>query len=106
MDELSLPLVGAIVVAVAAYLIGRTMGRRAETRERDGLGTPPAPKAQGRRRVSQAMPSLAARDLEIVKAELLAGRKIAAIKEVRERTGLGLREAKDYVEAIAREMRL
>jgi len=33
-----------------------------------------------------------------VRALLSAGRKIEAIKRVRERTGLGLKEAKDYVE--------
>jgi ribosomal protein L7/L12 len=35
--------------------------------------------------------------------ELLAGRKIQAIKEYREATGAGLREAKDAVELIARQ---
>ncbi|WP_344618521.1 ribosomal protein L7/L12 [Dactylosporangium salmoneum] len=34
--------------------------------------------------------------------ELAAGRKIQAIKAYREATGVGLREAKDAVEAIAR----
>ena len=38
-----------------------------------------------------------------VLAQLIAGNKIAAIKIYRERTGLGLKEAKDAVEEIARE---
>jgi ribosomal protein L7/L12 len=36
-----------------------------------------------------------------VRALLAAGNKIAAIKRVRELTGLGLKEAKDYVESLA-----
>jgi ribosomal protein L7/L12 len=35
--------------------------------------------------------------------ELLAGRKIQAIKEYREATGVGLKEAKDAVELLARQ---
>ncbi|MET8150563.1 ribosomal protein L7/L12 [Actinoplanes sp. NPDC049668] len=35
--------------------------------------------------------------------ELLAGRKIQAIKEYREATGTGLKEAKDAVELFARQ---
>ena len=35
--------------------------------------------------------------------ELLAGRKIQAIKEYREATGAGLKEAKDAVELLARQ---
>jgi ribosomal protein L7/L12 len=35
--------------------------------------------------------------------ELLAGRKIQAIKAYREATGVGLREAKDAVELLARQ---
>ena len=39
-----------------------------------------------------------------IKAHILAGRKINAIKEYREQTGVGLREAKDAVEEIARRL--
>jgi hypothetical protein len=35
--------------------------------------------------------------------ELMAGRKIQAIKAYREATGLGLKDAKDAVEALARQ---
>jgi ribosomal protein L7/L12 len=37
-----------------------------------------------------------------VRALLAGGNKIAAIKRVRELTGMGLKEAKDYVEALER----
>ena len=37
-----------------------------------------------------------------VRALLASGDKIAAIKRVRELTGMGLKEAKDYVEALER----
>lgn len=36
--------------------------------------------------------------------ELVAGRKIQAIKEYREATGAGLKEAKDAVELLARQL--
>lgn len=36
---------------------------------------------------------------------LLAGRKIEAIKQCRELTGLGLKDAKEYVEKIEAELR-
>ncbi|WIM99762.1 ribosomal protein L7/L12 [Actinoplanes oblitus] len=39
----------------------------------------------------------------MVLQELLAGRKIQAIKEYREATGAGLKEAKDAVELLARQ---
>jgi ribosomal protein L7/L12 len=44
--------------------------------------------------------NLAAPDLAEVSALLASDNKIAAIKRLRELTGLGLKEAKDYVEAI------
>jgi ribosomal protein L7/L12 len=43
---------------------------------------------------------LAAPDLAEVSALLAGGNKIAAIKRLRELTGLGLKEAKDYVEGL------
>lgn len=50
-------------------------------------------------------PGGAANELEALAREALArGDKIAAIKTVRERTGLGLKEAKDWVENVARGM--
>lgn len=40
-----------------------------------------------------------------IETDLLAGRKIAAIKTYREATGAGLKEAKDAVEAMEAELR-
>jgi len=37
---------------------------------------------------------------EAARALLLGGRKIEAVKLVKERTGFGLKEAKDYVESL------
>ncbi|WP_212846795.1 ribosomal protein L7/L12 [Actinoplanes ianthinogenes] len=42
----------------------------------------------------------------VVLQELLAGRKIQAIKEYRKATGAGLKEAKDAVELLARQRNL
>ena len=53
----------------------------------------PAPQAA-------AYANLGALDLAEVSALLASGNKIAAIKRLRELTGLGLKEAKDYVEAM------
>lgn len=44
--------------------------------------------------------SLSEADLQEVHAMIAANQKIQAIKLVRERTGMGLKEAKDYVEAL------
>ena len=42
---------------------------------------------------------------EYLKQLLLQGKKIEAIKVYREQTGTGLREAKDYIDALERQMR-
>jgi Ribosomal protein L7/L12 C-terminal domain len=42
---------------------------------------------------------------EQIKALLMRGNKIEAIKVYREQTGLGLKQAKDYVDALERQMR-
>lgn len=42
---------------------------------------------------------------ETVKVLLFKGQKIPAVKKYREETGLGLKEAKDAVDAIERELR-
>ena len=44
-------------------------------------------------------------DNDEIRALIRADRKIEAIKLVRERTGLGLAEAKDAIEALERTMR-
>ena len=44
-------------------------------------------------------------DVERIRAAIFAGRKIEAIKLYRRCSGAGLREAKDFIEALEREMR-
>ncbi len=43
--------------------------------------------------------------IQQVQAEIFAGRKISAIKLCREFTGQGLKETKDFVEALETELR-
>lgn len=43
-------------------------------------------------------------DLADIRAEVLAGRKIQAIKIYRERTGTGLKEAKEYIDQLEASM--
>lgn len=54
-----------------------------------------------------AMPSAAGATAEAPSVEslVLAGRKIDAIKQLRAEKGLGLREAKEEVDAMTRELR-
>jgi len=42
---------------------------------------------------------------EEIKRLLMQGKKIEAIKVYREQTGYGLKEAKDYIDALERQMR-
>lgn len=42
---------------------------------------------------------------EAIRRAIFAGQKIAAIKHYREATGLGLKESKDFVEALETELR-
>lgn len=43
------------------------------------------------------------KELEVqVRALIAQGRKVEAVKRVRETTGWGLKESKDYVDALAR----
>jgi large subunit ribosomal protein L7/L12 len=46
------------------------------------------------------LPAVREEDLERIIPELQRGRKIQAIKELRLATGMGLKQAKDYVEAM------
>lgn len=75
-------LVGVILVAVLALWLRRGQ---------DIVVVPPVAPAQPGGDVPAEVQALLAR-----------GKKIEAIKRVRERTGLGLKEAKDYVEGIER----
>jgi ribosomal protein L7/L12 len=93
MDTLTL----AAIALVALLLIGTTavLLRR---RQDSSFGRMPLslddPPARG--------PSIAlsGADLAEISSIVAGGNKIEAIKRVRERTGMGLKEAKDYVEAL------
>ena len=50
-------------------------------------------------------PAIPESDAEAVRQSIFAGRKIEAIKRVREVTGLGLAEAKTMVERVEEELR-
>lgn len=95
-------------VSLAAFLPGLLVASR---RRRDGrmivqqspLAPGPAAAAPAARRAAPGIVNLQlGRDLEQL---LSAGRKIEAIRLVRGRTGLGLREAKDAVERLEDLMR-
>jgi ribosomal protein L7/L12 len=87
----SIFILAAIVFAfAAAFVLARASLRRA--RESAGVAAPPAPDLSG-------LDDEAFR--ERVLAEIEAGRKIEAIKLVRERTRLSLADAKALVEALA-----
>lgn len=93
-DRFWLLLAGAIVIA---FILGRTVRRRrgddGERRMRD--------EAEAARRYD--LLSLEARTA--IDALAAAGKTIEAIKYVRERTGLGLKEAKDVVDARKRALK-
>lgn len=88
----------AVVLLLIAFAIGFAVGRTTAASitvrgpTRDPLAHPP--------------PATDALDDEAFAAQLLvllaAGRKIEAIRVYRERTGLGLKEARDAVEALER----
>jgi ribosomal protein L7/L12 len=93
-----LPLVLVLVLVALAVATGR---RGAVDREAQRL-------AAVERKLDLVMTHLGIREVEpdvpgAVLQELLAGRKIPAIKKYREATGVGLNEAKDAVELLARQ---
>ena len=100
--DLPLPWIaaGVVVLAVLLWLVFRRGG------ERDLIAPPPSMRAAPRPApppVAEAAALPEPVDLETqVRALLATGRKIEAIKRAREATGLGLAEAKDWVEAIER----
>ena len=73
------------------YAMGRAAGRREGAR---GLSAPPP------RRVTLAELPVDAR--KAIEADLANGDKIGAIRRLRSETGLGLKEARESVEAMAR----
>jgi ribosomal protein L7/L12 len=87
----AIALVVLLAIGVAGVLLRRSWG--------SSLSNMPQPS-------SSAAPNVLPRqiadpDLAEIAALLARGNKIEAIKRVRQLTGLGLKEAKDYVESIA-----
>jgi ribosomal protein L7/L12 len=78
---------GALVVVVVVVMLRRSWG--------GSLDRAPQPYV-----VAQPSATLADGDLAAIYELLARGNKIEAIKRVRELTGLGLKEAKDFVEAM------
>jgi ribosomal protein L7/L12 len=95
-----LPLVLVLVLVLVALAVA-TGRRGAVDREAQRL-------AAVERKLDLVMTHLGIREAEpdvpgAVLQELLSGRKIHAIKEYREATGVSLKEAKDAVELLARQ---
>jgi ribosomal protein L7/L12 len=93
MDPLTLAAIAIVILAVVAavFLLRRSWGGSlSNTPRTPSAAQPSVPSAQ-----------IADAGLAQISALLARGNKIEAIKRVRELTGLGLKEAKDYVEAMA-----
>jgi ribosomal protein L7/L12 len=97
MDSLTLVAIVLAVLAVVVVVIvlrrrqDSSFGRMSLSLDDNAIATPPA------RHNSVAISSA---DIAAISALAAGDNKIAAIKRVRELTGLGLKEAKDYVEAL------
>jgi ribosomal protein L7/L12 len=85
---MDLLIVGAFLVGVVLIAMLVLWLRRSQ----DVVVVPPAPSAQ--------LGGDASTEVQMLLAQ---GKKIEAIKRVRELTGLGLKEAKDYVDALQQE---
>jgi len=95
------PLMGGALLSVAALLVFKTIFRSRSDQPLEQPSPLQALRTKGGRRSSAGAslnvpPEIRAEALALT----LAGRKIDAIKLVREATGCGLRESKDYVEAL------
>ena len=92
MDQLTLVAIvlGVIVVVIAIITLRRSWG--------GSLADPARPPSA----IQPSVPpvQIAAPSLAEVSALLASGHKIEAIKRYRELTGVGLKEAKDYVDAL------
>jgi len=83
-------LILVIGAMVAVFLINRSWGNSLDRTPRLDADLPP----------QRTEPALIGDVRTDATALLAAGRKIEAVKRVRELTGLGLKEAKDYVDAL------
>jgi ribosomal protein L7/L12 len=84
-----------VILAAAAAAMVLLLFRRRDRPRRIGYGES---HTTARQRMESAAPDLPAADIAEIGRLLAAGRKIEAIKLVRARTGLRLKEAKEFVE--------
>ncbi len=90
--------IGVVIVAAVLiwYFAKRKSSKKTFTGNIDDGNAPAAPRAGNH---ANFTPDFNDIDEEI-RALMSAGEKIEAIKRVRQKTGLGLKEAKDYVERL------
>lgn len=104
MDMTFLLIIGGFVLAAAigaVLLLNRSWGNFGQTPEVMEI-TQPTFERSADAEPTPGAGSLSEADLHTQLSELLAaGRKIEAIKLVRDQTGMGLKEAKDWVESYA-----
>jgi ribosomal protein L7/L12 len=108
---------GGMLAAIVALILSRMgsprdnrvdlSGSRANTTMPLGASpAPPRPQASARDMTGTATPGTVSDvQLQAIDLALSAGNKIEAIKLLREATGLGLKEAKDAIEAMERHSR-
>ena len=96
MDALTL---AAIVLAVLAVIVTVVVLRRSWGSSADHSALPLADD-RSKPPVRSSNVSISGSDRSEISAMLAGGNKIEAIKRLRQLTGLGLKEAKDYVEAL------
>jgi ribosomal protein L7/L12 len=96
-EPLPIPLLlGALVLGIVIGWVLRGMVAPRDDTPDTGFGTSSAVTLDGTRRPRSDLLDAEVRDL------LFSGRKIEAVKHYREATGVGLKEAKDAVEALER----
>ena len=95
-------LLGFILIGLVCFIVGFVAGRRSALRAGPMI-MQPSPLHMSRPMGAPQGATLAG-EMEDVRACIRGGNKIQAIKIYRERTGLGLKESKDAVEAMEREM--
>lgn len=97
-------LLSLLLVGLICFIAGAMWGRRRAQRAGPMI-MQSSPLTMSR--PASAPPNAAiAGEMEDVRAYIRAGQMIRAIKAYRDRTGRGLKESKDAVEALAREMRI
>ncbi|ALJ13370.1 ribosomal protein L7/L12 [Sphingopyxis macrogoltabida] len=96
-------MIGKLLFLAAGLLIGLLLARFLRGGGRRDLTAPP-PARPPMPRIGEARIDDARIDDEEIRELIRQNRKIEAIKRLRDQTGLGLKEAKDAVEAIEARM--